>query len=97
MSELRKNIVAFLEGLVHKRFSKEELETALTNYFKFPVTVEDTSKDDDELADFNLLFGMDFEYPTEHIYGYVDLYFLKTREADKSMYITEVAIEFENV
>jgi len=95
MSELRKNINGFLEGLVHSRFSKEELETKLTEYFKHPVKVEETSQDDDELADFNLLFGMDFQYPTEHIYGYVDLYYLKTRELNKPMYITEVAMEFE--
>jgi len=95
MSELRKSINSFLEGLVHNRFSKEELETKLSEYFKFPVTVDDTSKYYDELADFNLLFGMDFKYPTEHIYGYVDLYYLKTREEDKPMYITEVAVEFE--
>jgi len=95
MSDLKKNIKGFLEGLVHSRFTKEELETKLTEYFKHPVKVADISEDDDELADFNLLFGMDFQYPTERICGYVDLYYLKTRELNEPMYITEVAMEFE--
>jgi hypothetical protein len=93
MIELRKNIIGYLESLVHKRFSKEELEAELTKYFKFPVTVGDVTKEDDELFDYNLLFGMDFKYPQAHIYGFVDVYFLKMR--DGRMYITEVGYEFE--
>lgn len=85
-----------LEDLVGKRFNKETLEAKLSTIFKKPITVEDTSKDDDELADFNLLTNFDNE--ETDIFGYADIYYLPMRREgfDGAIwYITEVAVEFE--
>lgn len=85
-----------LEDLVGQRFNKETLEAKLSEIFKKPITVEDTSKEDDELSDFNLLAGFDNE-ETE-IFGYVDIYYLPMRREGfdgATWYVTEVAIEFE--
>lgn len=85
-----------LEHLVGKRFNKETLEAKLAEIFKQPITVEDISKDDDELADFNLLTNFDNE--AENLFGYVDIYYLPMRRAgfDEAVwYITEVAVQFE--
>ena len=85
-----------LEHLVGKRFNKETLEAKLAEIFKQPITVEDISKDDDELADFNLLTNFDNE--ETNMFGYVDIYYLPMRRAgfDEAVwYITEIAVQFE--
>ena len=85
-----------LESLVGSRFNKESLEKELTEIFGVPIVVEDISKEDDELADYNLLGS--FDIPERELYGYFDIYFLKMRRPgfdNADIYITEVAIEFE--
>lgn len=85
-----------LEDLVGARFNKESLEEKLTDIFGVPIVVEDISKEDDELADYNFLGG--FDIPERELYGYFDIYFLKMRRPGfdgSDVYITEVAIEFE--
>lgn len=85
-----------LEDLVHTRFNKESLEKKLTDIFGVDITLEDISREDDELADFNFLGH--FDIPEKDLYGYFDIYFLKMRRPgfdNADIYVTEVAIEFE--
>ena len=85
-----------LEDLVQSRFTKETLEQRLTEIFGTSMHVEDISREDDELADFNFLGH--FDIPEKNLYGYFDIYFLKMRRPgfdNADIYITEVAIEFE--
>ena len=85
-----------LEDLVCSRFNKESLEEKLTEIFGVPIVVDDISRDDDELGDYNFLGG--FDIPEREFYGYFDIYFLKMRRPgfdNADIYITEVAIEFE--
>lgn len=88
-----------LEELVGKRFSKDSLEAHLTEKFTYPITLEDISKDDDELVDFNLIGNIDIKYPDNfHLYVDFDVYFLKMRREGHDgadIYITEVGYEFE--
>jgi hypothetical protein len=85
-----------LEDLVGQRFNKETLEAKLSTIFKQPIKVKDISKDDDELVDFNLLTNFDNE--ETNMFGYVDIYILHMRRAGfdgATMYITEIAVQFE--
>jgi hypothetical protein len=85
-----------LEELVGQRFNKETLEAKLSTLFKQPITVEDISREDDELSDYNLL--TEFGNADSELYGYVDIYFLPMRKEgfDGAVwYITEIAVEFE--
>ena len=85
-----------LEELVGQRFNKETLEAKLSTLFKQPITVEDTSREDDELSDYNLLTS--FDNKEDDLFGYVDIYFLPMRKEgfDGAVwYITEIAVQFE--
>ena len=85
-----------LEELVGQRFNKETLEAKLSTLFKQPITVEDISREDDELSDYNLLAHFDNE--ETDLFGYVDIYFLPMRKEgfDGAVwYITEIAVQFE--
>jgi len=85
-----------LEDLVQSRFNKETLQQRLTEIFGTSIELEDISREDDELADFNFLGH--FDIPEKDLYGYFDIYFLKMRRPgfdNADIYITEVAIEFE--
>lgn len=85
-----------LESLVGSRFNKESLEKELSEIFGIEIILEDISKEDDELADYNLLGG--FDIPERELYGFFDIYFLKMRRPgfdNADIYVTEVAIEFE--
>ncbi len=92
-----------LEALVGKRFTKESLEAHLSQKFGVTQTLDDISKDDDELGDWNLLGCIDKVYPVKHdysvsVYGYYDIYFLKMKQEGfdgNNIYITEIGIEFE--
>jgi hypothetical protein len=88
-----------LEALVGKRFNKEALEAHLTEKFSYPVTVDDISREDDELPDYNLITNIDIKYPDGfHLFADIDIYFLKMRREGfdaADMYITEVSVEFE--
>jgi hypothetical protein len=91
--------IKILEELVHKRFNKETLEAYLTEKFSYPITLDDVSRDDDELSDYNFIGNIDIKYPDGfHLFADIDIYFLKMRRAgwdDSDIYITEVSYEFE--
>jgi hypothetical protein len=85
-----------LEDLVGARFNKESLEEKLTEIFGIETVLDDISREDDELSDFNFI-GC-FDIPEKELYGFFDIYFLKMRRPgfdDADIYVTEVAIEFE--
>lgn len=85
-----------LEDLVGKRFNKETLEAKLAEIFKQPITVEDISREDDDLCDYNLL--TEFGNEDSEVYGYVDIYYLPMRKDgfDGAIwYITEINVDFE--
>lgn len=88
-----------LEELVGKRFNKESLEAHLTEKFTYPITLDDISREDDELSDYNFITNIDIEYPDGfHLFADVDIYFLKMRREGfdaADIYVTEVAVEFE--
>ena len=85
-----------LESLVGNRFNKESLEKELSEIFGIEIVLDDISREDDELADYNFLGG--FDIPEKELYGFFDIYFLKMRRPgfdNADIYVTEVAIEFE--
>ena len=85
-----------LEDLVGARFNQKSLEEKLTEIFGIETVLEDISRDDDELGDYNFLGH--FDIPEKELYGFFDFYFLKLRRPGfdgADIYVTEVAIEFE--
>ena len=85
-----------LESLVGSRFNKESLEKELSEIFGIEIVLDDISRDDDELGDYNFLGH--FDIPKKELYGFFDIYFLKMRKPgfdNADIYVTEVAIEFE--
>jgi hypothetical protein len=89
-------IAEALKNLVGRRFNKETLEAKLSEIFGIKAKVEDISKDDDELSDFNYLTA--FDNKDKGIYGYADIYFLPMRRTGfdgATFYVTEVGYEFE--
>ena len=95
-TERQQEVVAFLEQLVHRRFSTESLNKALTMFFGETVCVQDVTadKDDCDTSDYNLMFDLQ----RGDQYGYFDIYILPLRKEDldgSTMMITEVSYEFE--
>ena len=96
MTSEQKKVVAFLEDLVHSRFTKEELDEKLSKFFDEKIEIENISQekidneDSDELADFDWMFNSE----KGETYGYFDIYMLPTREEGK-WYVTEVGYEFD--
>lgn len=97
----RYNAINFLENLVHKRFTIDELQETLSSYFNEDVKIENVSLtriesgEPDELADYNFMFNL--EQKTE-LYGYFDIYALPTREIKSGglvWLVTEVGYEFD--
>jgi hypothetical protein len=85
-----------LEDLVGLRFNKKSLQKKLSEIFGTKIVLEDISKKEDELADYNFVGG--FDIPDRELYGYFDIYFLKMRRPGfdgAKFYVTEVAIQFE--
>jgi hypothetical protein len=94
MTNKQKAIAIFLESLVGTRTTKQKLNTLLSIAFNEPIKVENITKKDDELPDYNLLFGSE----KKETYGYFDIYYLKMRCKgfdNANIYITEVGYEFE--
>ena len=94
--KLQMQIATLLETLVGQRFNEETLNKRLSKIFEWDVKVEDTSKEDDELADYNFVFG--FGDIDSELYGYGDIYFLKMRREgfdNTTFYVTEVNVDFE--
>ena len=93
--------INFLESLVHSRFSLESLNKKLSDFFGEKVEVYnasqgriDNGEDDDELADWNLMFAIEHE----ELFVDADIYFLPMRREGfdgTTMYITEVGHEFQ--
>jgi hypothetical protein len=99
-TERQQEVVAFLEQLVHRRFSTESLNKALTMFLGETIKVENVTLsriangDEDELTDYNLMFDLE----REDQYGYFDIYMLPLRKEGfdgSTMMITEVGYEFE--
>jgi hypothetical protein len=99
----RKEIIEFLEKLVHGRESIESLNKKLSEYFGQKIEVYnasqgriDSGEDDDELCDFNLMFAFESEDENANpVDG--DIYFLPMRREGfdgATMYVTEVGYEF---
>lgn len=96
-------IINFLEGLVHQRFSEETLNVKLSEFFGKKIEVFnasqgriDNGEDDDELTDWNLMFTFESEDEEANPVD-VDIYFLPMRREGfdgATMYITEVGCEF---
>ena len=96
MTKLQKQIATYLEELVGQRFNEETLNKRLTDIFQWDVKVEDISDKEDELADYNFVFG--FGDTDSELYGYGDIYFLKMRREGfdgSTFYVTEVNVDFE--
>ena len=103
-TDRQKEVINFLENLVHQRFSEETLNKTLSDFFGEPIEVENNTQlridnldydcEEDLPTDFNLMFNIE----TEDDYGYFDIYMLPMRRAGfdySTMYITEVGYEFE--
>lgn len=97
-------IIIFLESLVHKRFTEEELNKVLSDFFGEKIEVYnasqgriDNGEDDDELPDWNLMFS-NWRADIEDDVVDGDIYVLPTREIDEDdnvrYYVTEVGYEF---
>ena len=96
MDKLQRQIATLLEELVGKRFNEETLNHRLTDIFQWEVKVEDISDKEDELSDYNFVFG--FGDTDSELYGFGDIYFLKMRREGfdgATFYVTEVNVEFE--
>ena len=96
MDKLQRQIATLLEELVGKRFNEETLNHRLTDIFQWEVKVEDISDKEDELSDYNFVFG--FGDTDSELYGYGDIYFLKMRIEgwdSSTFYVTEVNVDFE--
>lgn len=96
MDKLQRQIATLLEELVGQRFNEETLNHRLTDIFQWEVKVEDISDKEDELSDYNFVFG--FGDTDSELYGFGDIYFLKMRREGfdgATFYVTEVNVDFE--
>jgi hypothetical protein len=96
MDKLQKQIATYLEELVGKRFNEETLNKRLSDIFQWDVKVEDISDKEDEIVDYNFVFG--FGNADSELYGFGDIYFLKMRREgfdNTTFYVTEVNVDFE--
>ena len=96
MTELEKQFGQVLETLVGQRFNEETLNKRLSDIFQWEVKVEDISDKEDELTDYNFVFG--FGDADSELYGFGDIYFLKMRNRgfdNSTFYVTEVNVDFE--
>ena len=101
MTPRKQQVVNFLESLVGQRFNTESLEAYLSENFNEEIKVEnvsqgriDSGEEDDELADWNLMFNSE----NQETYGYFDIYMLPMRRAGfdgATFYVTEVSYEFD--
>ena len=83
-----------LEKLVSGRFTIKTLEEHLSKEFDSPIKLEEISRKDDELGDFNLIGNLD----DGTVFCDFDIYYLKMRRKGldgANIYITEVGYQFE--
>lgn len=93
MTEKQIRIAEELERLVHNRFNEESLNRRLSEIFNANVRVEEICRDIYHFPDYVVAWDCDYT----DISGSFDFYFLKHKpnyEGDTTMYITEVAYEF---
>lgn len=94
MTPKQRKFAKFLETIVFQRFNKKQLETLISKECGEKIKLHNVSKTDDELSDYNFLFGID----GEKLYGFFDIYFLKMRKKgldDADFFVTEVAYQFD--
>jgi len=93
-------IKTFLEGLVQQRFNMNTLNAKVSEFFGTNIEIDNVTQEnldcgnDDELADWNLMFNV--EDGTDQS-GFYDIYMLPMRREgfdEATMYITEVGYEF---
>lgn len=93
MTDKQKEIAIALEKLVHRRFSRETLNRELSKIFNADVRVDEICRDIGHFPDYVVAWDCD----REDISGCFDFYYLKHKPnyvGDTTMYITEVAYEF---
>jgi len=96
MTDLQKQVAQVLETLVGQRFNEDTLNKRLSDIFEWEVKVEDISDKEEELTDYNFVFG--FGDTDSELYGFGDIYFLTMRNRgfdDSIFYVTEVNVDFE--
>ena len=101
MTPRKQEVVKFLESLVGQRFNLDTLNANLSKHFNETIRVEnvsqgriDSGEEDDELADWNLMF----DSTKDETYGYFDIYMLPMRRTGfdgADFYVTEVGVEFD--
>jgi hypothetical protein len=92
LTDKQKEVISFLEGLVHGRYNLETLNKILSEFFGEDIKAEFV---DNDCPDWNIMFNSE----NEDTYGYYDIYVLKMKDvghfSSADFYITEVAYEFE--
>jgi hypothetical protein len=101
MTQRKIEVVNFLERLVGNRFNMDTLNAKLSEHFEEDIKLSnvsqariDSGEEDDELADWNLMF----DSKTDETYGYFDIYMLPMRRQGfdgATFYVTEVSYEFD--
>lgn len=87
----QKEVIKFLEELVHSRFNLDTLNQTLSEFFGEDIKAEFV---DNDCADWNIMFNSE----KEDTYGYYDIYVLKMKNigfTGADFMVTEVAWEFE--
>ena len=98
---LRKELVAWLESLVHTRYSKENLTKRINEIFGVTDIVIDWHCFEEEpfLTDYNAMFTTyDNEKVAKNLRGDFDIYYLECKQPNqfgKEVYVTEVGYEFK--
>jgi hypothetical protein len=93
LQERKKTIIYFIENLPHKRFTKEELEELLSNFFNAKITLSEATNEWD--GDYRVTFDVN-----DNDFGYIffDIWYLELRKSidfpNGGMYITEVSYDF---
>lgn len=93
LQERKKTIIYFIENLPHKRFTKEQLEELLSNFFNAKITLSEATNEWD--GDYRVTFDIN-----DKDFGYIffDIWYLELRKSidypNGGMYITEVGYDF---
>lgn len=88
-----------LKGIKHNRYTDlDELAEDLEQIFGQFIKIENISKDDDELNDYNYLTALNNSYTNGEIdynseYVYIDIYILKDR--NNNLYITDFYVDMQ--
>lgn len=98
---LRKELVAKLESLVHRRYSKKDL-VEMVNFIFGVNDIEidwHCYEEENFLEDYNAMFTTyDNEKVAKNLRGDFDIYYLELKQPNQSgheVYVTEVGYEFK--